>query len=252
MADPAGSGRSWTRRAVYCSVSGRSGTFTSGVPCGCPPVITTSSVVDWPTWSFAADRFSDTLAPSATWISAHHDNSITVTRRTEVTLAGSPGAGARCTHHVDPHLPFFDAVDHPGCLGGGDVAAHLLRALLAGLAGCTVLFAFLAVFAVFAVLVELIGVHALAVLVAGTVIRPACAVLRRCGPVRVRVCAAAAEEELQGPDGIPGTGDETDPFDADSDDDGLLDGTEVIDLGTDPNNSDVPRWLTGSHHRTIR
>ncbi|MGC6493509.1 MAG: hypothetical protein ACON5B_11780, partial [Myxococcota bacterium] len=46
-----------------------------------------------------------------------------------------------------------------------------------------------------------------------------------------------AEEEA-GADGIPGTGDETDPLDADSDDDGLLDEEEVNDFGTDPLNTD--------------
>jgi gliding motility-associated-like protein len=51
----------------------------------------------------------------------------------------------------------------------------------------------------------------------------------------------AAEEDL-GADGIPNTGDETDPFDPDSDDDGYLDGIEV-GQGSDANNSCDPDIL---------
>ncbi|MFT6162712.1 MAG: hypothetical protein ACJA00_005315, partial [Myxococcota bacterium] len=52
-------------------------------------------------------------------------------------------------------------------------------------------------------------------------------------------------EEVRGRDGVVGTGDETDPVDADSDDDGLTDDDEVNGAGlleevgpTDPNNPD--------------
>jgi len=44
--------------------------------------------------------------------------------------------------------------------------------------------------------------------------------------------------EYKGKDGTPGTGDETDPCDADSDDDGLNDGQERA-IGTDPNDPDT-------------
>jgi len=47
-----------------------------------------------------------------------------------------------------------------------------------------------------------------------------------------------AEEEL-GADGMPNTGDETDPTDPDSDDDGINDGEEVAN-GTDPNDACDP------------
>ena len=46
--------------------------------------------------------------------------------------------------------------------------------------------------------------------------------------------------ELNGKDGIPGTGDETDPDNEDTDGDGITDGEEVLVLNTDPNNDCSP------------
>ncbi len=47
------------------------------------------------------------------------------------------------------------------------------------------------------------------------------------------------EEELVGDDGIPDTGDETNPLDADTDDDNFTDGSEITN-GSDPNNPCSP------------
>ena len=53
------------------------------------------------------------------------------------------------------------------------------------------------------------------------------------------------EEELVGDDGIANTGDETNPLDADTDDDNLSDGSEV-NGGSDPNNPCSPNPFTNS------